>query len=103
MRYPPSGPQPPHDDSSDVDGGPRDLAERVQEFLFSGRHARIFCLTHRSERLADLAVGNEVEEWRLPQLSGKSLSQHVVEHRAAGLIIEIREDSRILSLSVSLS
>ena len=55
-----------------------------------------FGLSHQSQRLLDLPVRNQAEERRLLKLHGQSLAQRVVKYRIAGLVLEVREDDRVL-------
>ena len=60
------------------------------------RQPRLFRLSHQRQLLLDLPVRNQAEERRLLKLHGQSLAQRVVKHRVTGLVIEIREDNRVL-------
>ena len=71
----------------------RSLADLLSHFR---SQPRLFRLSHQSQLLLDLPVRNQAEERRLLKLHGQSLAQRVVEHRVACLVIEIREDNRVL-------
>src|SRR5439155_4778671 len=60
------------------------------------RQSRLFRLSHQSQLLLDLPVRNQAEERRLLKLHGQSLAQRVVKHSVTCLVIEIREDNRVL-------
>ena len=74
-------------------GTPGSFADLLSDFR---SQPRIFRLTHQSQRLLDLLVPNQTEERRLLKLYRQSLAQRVVKYRIAGLVVEIREDNRIL-------
>ena len=69
------------------------LADLLSEFR---SQPRLFRLSHQRQLLLDLPVRNQAEERRLLKLHGQSLAQRVVEHRVTGLVLEIREDNRVL-------
>ena len=74
-------------------GACRSLADLLRHIR---RQPRLFRLSHQRQLLLDLPVRNQAEERRLLKLHGQSLAQRVVKHRVAGLVLEIREDNRVL-------
>ena len=60
------------------------------------RQPRLFRLSHQRQLLLDLPVRDQAEERRLLKLDRQSLAQRVVKHRVTGLVVEIREDNRVL-------
>ena len=73
------------------------LAVRSQTCCAISRgQPRIFRLSHQRQRLLDLLIRNQAEERGLLKLHGQSLAQRVVKHRIAGLVLEVREDDRVL-------
>ena len=58
---------------------------------------------HQLQCLIHFAVGKQSEKRRLPQLHGQALPQRVVEHRIAGLIVEVRQNDRVLVSQAAVS
>ncbi len=50
---------------------------------------------HQLQRLADFAVGKNVEEGRLFEIDGEGLLERAVEDRVAGGVGEVGEDDGI--------
>ena len=52
--------------------------------------------THQAQSLAHLAVGQNIEEWRLLQIHSQSLFEGAIEHRVASCVFEVGQDHRNL-------
>src|SRR5579864_6258399 len=81
-------------DGAFQDSGTRSSLADLLSYFRS--HPRVFRLSHQSQRLLDLLVSNQTEEWRLLKLHSQALAQRVVEYRIARLIVEIGEDESVL-------
>ncbi len=53
------------------------------------------CAAHQLQRLADFAVGKNVEEGGLFEIDGQRLLQGAVEDRVAGGVDEVGEDDSV--------
>ena len=69
------------------------LTDLLREFRSQPRLLR---LSHQRQLLLDLPVRNQAEERRLLKLHRQSLAQRVVEDRVTSLVVEIRENNRVL-------
>jgi hypothetical protein len=55
--------------------------------------------SHKSERLPDLGLWHDGQEWRLVEVHGESLLQPTVEHWVAGGVGEVGKHNRVFSVS----
>ena len=57
--------------------------------------AGVFRLGHQDERLSDALVGDEIQKWRLLQLSREALTESAIKDGFTGGVGKVSEDDGI--------
>jgi len=59
------------------------------------RQPGVFRLGHQDERLSDALVGDEIQKWRLLQLSGEALTESTIKDGFTSGVGKVSEDDGI--------